>query len=343
MKEWEAPVFYPTKADLDGPFEDYIEKIERRFAKYGICRIIPPKGWTPRKAGYENLNFTVGKPIRQHATGRKGLFRALLIEGKPMSLKKEFKPMATSPECAPPATENASELERFYWKNVTLNPPLYGADCPGSLFDSSVKGWNIAKLDTLLSRTLESNKCQISGVTTPYLYFGTWRSTFAWHCEDMDLYSVNYLHFGAKKFWYCIPPEYKAKFELMLKGQLPELFRGCPEFMRHKELLVSPWLLQQYNIPVIKMVHEPGQFVINYPGAYHSGFNHGFNCAESTNFATQRWVPIGRKASICECSRDSVNIDMDLFSPGKKRKKVESDDDDSDGSPSEKKRGLSSP
>ena len=41
----------------------------------------------------------------------------------------------------------------------------------------------------------------------PYLYFGMWRATFSWHVEDMDLYGVNFLHFGAPKTWYCVPPK----------------------------------------------------------------------------------------------------------------------------------------
>ena len=50
-------------------------------------------------------------------------------------------------------------------------------------------------------------------------------------------------------------------------------------------------------------------------GAYHSGFNHGFNCAESTNFATRGWILTGAKARPCQCNSDSVKIQMTLFLP----------------------------
>ncbi len=86
------------------------------------------------------------------------------------------------------------------------------------------------------------------------------------HTEDMDLASVNYLHYGANKSWYCIPPAHRSRFEQLVKDLLPELFRQCPEFFRHKELLVSPYVLESYNIPVVRMVQRPGEFVINVPG-----------------------------------------------------------------------------
>ena len=41
--------------------------------------------------------------------------------------------------------------------------------------------------------------------------------------------------------------------------------------------------------------------MITFPYGYHSGFNHGFNCAESTNFASPRWVEYGKRATLCYC------------------------------------------
>lgn len=58
---------------------------------------------------------------------------------------------------------------------------------------------------------------------------------------------------------------------------------------------------------------EAGEFMITFPGAYHGGFNHGFNLAESTNFAIDRWIREGRGAGYCRCSPHSVRIDVDRF------------------------------
>ena len=64
-----------------------------------------------------------------------------------------------------------------------------------------VAQWNIGNLRTILDMVERECGTIIEGVNTPYLYFGMWKTTFAWHTEDMDLYSINYRHFGEPKSW----------------------------------------------------------------------------------------------------------------------------------------------
>ena len=102
--------------------------------------------------------------------------------------------------------------------------------------------------------------------------------------------------------------------KLLLKkyaGIWPTDAKNCDQFLRHKTYLISPALLKsQYGIKVNKMVHYAGEFVITYPYGYHSGYNLGYNCAESVNFATEKWLDYGRVAKKCNCESDSVWIDI---------------------------------
>lgn len=52
-------------------------------------------------------------------------------------------------------------------------------------------------------------------------------------------------------------------------------------------------VLAAFGVPVYRTVAEPGTFMFTSPAAYHSGFNTGFNVAESTNFAFADWLPVG--------------------------------------------------
>ena len=47
----------------------------------------------------------------------------------------------------------------------------------------------------------------------------------------------------------------------------------------------------------------------------------GFNCAESVNFALERWIEIGIQARFCSCIPDSVRLDVSDFLEGKPRSK----------------------
>lgn len=116
--------------------------------------------------------------------------------------------------------ERCAELEVAYWKGLTFNNPMYGADMPGSLFDDSTESWNVAKLENLLDVLGQ----KVPGVNTAYLYLGMWKASFAWHLEDVDLYSINYIHFGAPKQWYSISQVDARRFEAAMKSRYILIF-----------------------------------------------------------------------------------------------------------------------
>ena len=113
----------------------------------------------------------------------------------------------------------------------------------------------------------------------------------------MDLYSINYLHFGKPKSWYVVAPQHAKRLERLAAGFFPGVARECAAFLRHKMTLISPRILKKYSIPFAKCTQHAGEFIITFPYAYHSGYNHGYNCAESTNFAMPRWIDFGKRAT----------------------------------------------
>ena len=66
----EAKVYHPTMEEF-ADFAQFIDKIEREDEahKIGICKVVPPKEWIPRKKGYnlDDLNYVIeGKKKQGH-------------------------------------------------------------------------------------------------------------------------------------------------------------------------------------------------------------------------------------------------------------------------------------
>ncbi|KAM6230456.1 lysine-specific demethylase 4C-like [Porphyrio hochstetteri] len=114
-------------------------------------------------------------------------------------------------------------------------------------------------------------------------------------------------------FRYAIPPDHGKRLEILAQGFFPDHSQRCNAFLRHKTILISPIVLKNHGIPFQKVTQEAGEFIITFPYGYHAGFNHGFNCAESINFATLRWIDFGKAAQLCVCRKDMVIIPMDIF------------------------------
>lgn len=148
--------------------------------------------------------------------------------------------------------------------------------------------WNLQNIPNCSDSILQHIKVGINGINVPWMYFGNLFSTFCWHNEDNYLYSINYHHWGAPKQWYGVPGTKKDAegLEKVFKSYLSMKMRDVPDLLHHITTMFSPRLLQSGGVPVYKILQHPGEFVVTFPRAFHSGFSLGPNCGEAVNFAT---------------------------------------------------------
>ncbi len=149
------------------------------------------------------------------------------------------------------------------------------------------------------------------GIHTPYLYVaaGSTNGTsaavavapFALHVEDSLLYSLNYLHAGAPKYWVIVHPHDGERLERRMREAYHRpssaigagdaagaSFRACSQFMRHRPAWVPVDVLDRWDIRYKRVEQRPGELVVTAPGAYHQGWNGGWNVAEAINYGDAR-------------------------------------------------------
>ncbi|KAI0461052.1 hypothetical protein LJB42_001382 [Komagataella kurtzmanii] len=342
------PVFNPSTDQFED-FYAFNKAVHPYGMQSGIIKVIPPSDWidslhdSPDYLTQEDLlNVKLKNPIEQQVSlmNNKSCFSIDNVEKHRTytlpqwkKLHDQLKYSLPRPRGAKSDTFNSKDgpipkekegeftakidtsiyepdyiefLESQYWKSLKFSAPLYAADSLGSLFPKNLKTWNVSSLPNLLDYLPE----KIPGVNDSYLYAGLWKATFSWHLEDQDLHSINYIHFGAPKKWYSIPQDQHREFYQLMSNTYPDDAKHCPEFLRHKTFLVDPKYIRSNGITVNEIVHREKEFIITYPYGYHSGFNLGYNLAESVNFAIEEWLPIGLRAKKCECIDDSVGIDV---------------------------------
>jgi hypothetical protein len=235
-----------------------------------------------------------------------------------------------------PASKNLSRLdhEALFWRAAAADRPVtvdYASDIPGSGFSSpspaaaagraaaqrpaahvGETGWNMRAAARSPGSLLRFLRDEVPGVTTPMLYVGMLFSWFAWHVEDHDLHSINYLHFGAAKTWYGVPRDAALAFEDVVRvhgyggdvnpvGEAATIVSfffsatsvsaircssDCQLILRNwgaetfatlgnKTTVMSPEVFVGSGVPCCRLVQNAGEFVVTFPGSYHSGFSHG--------------------------------------------------------------------
>jgi jumonji domain-containing protein 2 len=324
----EIPTFCPSETEfLD--FEKYMSFVCRKLDEtkrcVGLVRIVPPQSWRdsvllkPEQIDERLKEYLVKTPVKQKVVKLKnGAFKVTnqVVSGRMsfQQFKAECAVMEKSAECCFKRGAKRDDFETasaVFWREICSSQqrPIYGADSPGSLFSDSLETWNLNNLPSIL-KVLGTD---IAGVTHSYLYFGMWRAMFAAHTEDMELYSINFLHDGAPKMWYAVPPGAVGKFESLAADMFPDEASRCQQFLRHKRFILPPELLDAHKVPYCQGAQHRGEFMVTFPRAYHWGFNSGPNVAEAVNFALDSWIPYGKEAVPCKCVSDSVRIDMEIF------------------------------
>ena len=249
-----APEYHPTLAEFQDPIA-YIFKIEKEASQYGICKIVPPVPAPHKKTAVSNLNKSLvarsGSPTfttRQQQIGfcprkQRPVQKPVWQSGENYTLE-EFEAKAKAFErnylkksrkkCLIPL-----EIETLYWKAIVDKPfsVEYANDMPGSAFaprrggkegggeGSNVNAnvtvgdteWNMRGVSRAKGSLLTVMEEEIPGVTSPMVYVAMMFSWFAWHVEDHDLHSLNYLHTGAGKTWYGVPWDAAAAFEEVIR------------------------------------------------------------------------------------------------------------------------------
>jgi len=332
-----APVYRPSPEEFKDPVA-YIRSIQGEASRSGVCKVIPPvhacvsapqvlrkrgrpagadskKGTTPFEFSTRAQSL---KARRGEAAGRVKFHPAGDFELAEYE-KQAHNFQARLYGCSARLAENFVEAEFWRWhqdaKGLTLQ---YGDNVEGSAFSNYPADqlgrslWNLSRLPklrgSLLSHVLEA----LPGVNEPMLYVGMLFSQFCWHVEDHYLFSISFLHAGAPKTWYGVPACDAAKVEAAVEAHIfgkpaagtegPVDSSRAVRSLIGKTTMVSPKVLLEAGVKVVKVVHNPGEYVVTFPRAYHAGFNHGFNIAEAVNFALDSWLPFGFAAERRYCS-----------------------------------------
>ncbi|KFK24872.1 putative lysine-specific demethylase elf6-like [Arabis alpina] len=165
----------------------------------------------------------------------------------------------------------------------------------------SNSSWNLQMIARSPGSVTRFMPDDIPGVTSPMVYIGMLFSWFAWHVEDHELHSMNYLHTGSPKTWYAVPADYALDFEEVIRknsyGRDIDQLAALTQ-LGEKTTLVSPEMIVASGIPCCRLVQNPGDFVVTFPRSYHVGFSHGFNCGEAANFGTPQWLSVAKEAAV---------------------------------------------
>lgn len=216
--------------DRDQIFETILQN--GIWSKYGMLKIKAPVGGIPEKNWEEEVGNEVLEPLLQelksvkHVKAAKkkpksdveGLFIHTILGGgeESQTVADFIKKMRDSNTLDGPG--DPKEAVAQYWEAMTKQKGVkqyYGADIDFEVFGED-HPWSFTNFKGCVVREMMQERYEpkkIEGITSGFVYIGTYMSSFSIHTEDEDLYSINVVLQGRPKFWICVRPGSTRKFE----------------------------------------------------------------------------------------------------------------------------------
>jgi JmjC domain, hydroxylase len=99
---------------------------------------------------------------------------------------------------------------------------------------------DVYKMRDSLFQIVNKKGEEISGIVVPWAYVAGQFSTFCWHTEDLFLYSLNFMHEGGTKTWYCIPYSDVEKVREFLLVKYKDKLAEKPTLLNEVIIFFSP-------------------------------------------------------------------------------------------------------
>lgn len=150
--------------------------------------------------------------FRQRKRRGRGFYQRKAEDSQEPSCKngEETLPEVAKSSLASPSLLSQDQSKK---KNVDVIDEMEGT-AGWKLSNSS---WNLQMIARSPGSVTRFMPDDIPGVTSPMVYIGMLFSWFAWHVEDHELHSMNYLHTGSPKTWYAVPGDYALDFEEVIR------------------------------------------------------------------------------------------------------------------------------
>ncbi|KAH9729334.1 putative lysine-specific demethylase JMJ16 [Citrus sinensis] len=220
----------------------------------------------------------------------------MTVDENPLVFKKQGEPSLENIEGEyRRIIENPTEeIEVLYGENLETGTfgsgfPTVSNPCEASDHQKYLKsGWNLNNLPMLPGSLLSSESCKTCNLLVPRLHVGMCFTSIYWHNITQPLLTVYY-----ESYTYT---HTSASSDEVLLTKL--LSNNCSASVQELPLVasLSPSPLKSEGVPVYRCTQSPGEFVLVFSGSYYSGFDCGFNCSESVNFAPIEWLPHGQNA-----------------------------------------------